>query len=92
MIKRIDPEENLVKLFGSVPRARILNFLYAFEGQSFYQREIIYESGLVLWPVQRELENLASLGLVKFQKTRNKFIMRSTAILPSSSLSKRSAD
>ncbi len=72
MTKGIDPEETLVKLFGSVSRARILNFLYAFEGQSFYQREIMYETGLVLRAVQRELENLASLGLVKIQKTRNK--------------------
>jgi len=41
MIKRAGLEENLVKLFGSVSRARILSFLYAFEGQSFYQREIV---------------------------------------------------
>jgi hypothetical protein len=41
MTKRIDPEENLVKLFGSISRARILSFLYAFEGQSFYQRGIV---------------------------------------------------
>ncbi|MBN2569943.1 MAG: winged helix-turn-helix transcriptional regulator [Deltaproteobacteria bacterium] len=72
MAKGIDPEETLVKLFGSVSRARILNFLYAFEGQSFYQREIMYETGLALRAAQRELENLASLGLVKIQKTRNK--------------------
>jgi predicted transcriptional regulator len=72
MTKSVDPEESLVKLFGSVSRARILNFLYAFEGQSFYQREIMYETGLVLRAVQRELENLASLGLVRIQKTRNK--------------------
>ena len=72
MTKRIDSEENLVKLFGSVSRARILNFLYAFEGQSFYQREIMYETGLALRAVQRELENLASLGMVKIQRTRNR--------------------
>ena len=72
MTKRIDSEESLVKLFGSVSRARILNFLYAFEGQSFYQREIMYETGLALRAVQRELENLASLGLLKIQKTRNR--------------------
>jgi len=72
MAKKIDPEEVLVKLFGSISRARILSFLYAFEGQSFYQREIMYETGLTLRAVQRELANLASLGLVKFQRTRNK--------------------
>ena len=72
MTTSIDPGQNLVKLFGSVSRARILNFLYAFEGQSFYQREIMYETGLALRAVQRELENLGSLGLVKIQKTRSR--------------------
>ncbi len=72
MTKGVDPEKGLVKLFGSVSRARILTFLYAFEGQSFYQREIMYETGLALRAVQRELENLASLGLVRVQKTRNR--------------------
>ena len=72
MTTSIDPGENLVKLFGSVSRARILNFLYAFEGQSFYQREIMYETGLALRAVQRELENLASLSLVRVQKTHDK--------------------
>jgi predicted transcriptional regulator len=72
MTKRMDSEETLVKLFGSVSRARILSFLYAFEGQSFYQREIMYETGLVLRAVQRELKNLSSLGIVKIQKTPNR--------------------
>ena len=72
MTKRAGLEENLVKLFGSVSRARILSFLYAFEGQSFYQREIMYETGLALRAVQRELQNLASLGIVKIKKTRNR--------------------
>jgi len=72
MTTSIDPEKNLVKLFGSVSRARILNFLYAFEGQSFYQREIMYETGLALRAVQRELGNLDSLGLVKALKARSR--------------------
>jgi len=72
VVKRTDPEQILVKLFGSVFRARILNFLYAFEGQSFYQREMMYETGLALRAVQRELENLSSLGIVRTQKTRDR--------------------
>jgi predicted transcriptional regulator len=72
MTKRAGLEENLVKLFGSISRARILSFLYAFKGQSFYQREIMYETGLALRAVQRELQNLASLGIVKIKKTRNR--------------------
>ena len=72
MTKSVDPEENLAKLFGSVSRARILNFLYAFEGQSFYQREIMYETGLSLQTTQRELGNLVDLGIVKKQETSNR--------------------
>ncbi len=67
-----DPEEFLNKLFGSVTRARILCFLYALPGQSFYQREIMYETGLSLRPVQRELNNLLRLGIIKKQVTRNR--------------------
>lgn len=67
-----DPEQILNKLFGSVTRARILCLLYTFPGQTFYQREIMYETGLSLRPVQRELNNLVWLGIVKKQTTRNR--------------------
>jgi predicted transcriptional regulator len=96
MTKRMDSEETPVKLFGSVSRARILSFLYAFEGQSFYQREIMYETGLVLRAVERELKNLSSLGIVKVLSRSKKlpieFIMRSIVTPPSSNLLKKSAD
>jgi len=72
MRKKPGPEENLVKLFGSISRARILMLLLAVPGQSFYQREIMYETGLTLRAVQRELGNLAALGVVKTQKTHNR--------------------
>jgi len=65
-------EENLVRLFGSVSRARVLSFLYAFPGQSFYQRQILFETGLTLLAVQRELGNLVALGIVKRQETVNR--------------------
>ncbi len=69
---RADKEEGLVKLFGSIARARILVFLYAHDGQSFYQREIMYETGLSLQPTQRELSNLVALGIVKKHETHNR--------------------
>ena len=72
MSKKAGHEESLVKLFGSVSRARILAFLYAFPGQSFYQREIMFETGLALRAVQRELNNLAALGIVKTERTRSR--------------------
>ncbi len=67
-----DPEEFLNKLFGSVTRARILCILCALPEQSFYQREIMNETGLSLRPVQRELNNLLWLGIIKKQVTRNR--------------------
>jgi predicted transcriptional regulator len=72
MKKSVDPELSLIKLFGSVSRVRILEFLHAFCGQSFYQREIMFRTGLTLRAVQRELSNLVTLGIVKTQKTNNK--------------------
>jgi len=68
-----DPEQILNKLFGSVTRARILCLLYTFPGQSFYQREIMYETGLSLKTVQRELTNLVDLGIVKKHEMNARF-------------------
>jgi hypothetical protein len=65
---RSEKEGGLVKLFGSVARVRILGFLFAHDGQSFYQREIMYETGLSLQPTQRELGILVDLGIVKKQE------------------------
>jgi len=63
-----DPEEILIRLFGSVSRARILALLICKPGRELYQREIMYETGLALQPVQRELANLVELGIVKKQE------------------------
>jgi len=65
-------EENLAKLFGSVSRARILVLLFAHMDRRFYQREIMYETGLSLQPVQRELANFVDLGIIRKQETPNR--------------------
>jgi len=62
----------LVKLFRSVSRARILVLFFANVGQEFYQREIMYETGLSLRPVQRELANLVELGILRKRETPNR--------------------
>jgi predicted transcriptional regulator len=53
------------RLFGSISRARILVLLISRAGQQLYQREIMYEIGFPLQPVQRELQNLVDLGIVE---------------------------
>ena len=63
-------EEMMVKLFGSTSRPRILNLLLSRSEEAFYQREIMYETGLSLQAVQRELENLFSLGILKKRETK----------------------
>ena len=65
-----DAEEMMVRLFGSTSRPRILNLLLSHPQQVFYQREIMFETGLSLQAVQRELENLLRLGILKRQETR----------------------
>jgi predicted transcriptional regulator len=74
--KRDQSEEALVKLFGSTSRARILSLLLGTPGVSFYQREIMYETGLSLQAVQRELVNLVNLEIVERQGTPNKVYYR----------------
>ena len=68
----LDPEETLTRLFGSVSRARILDFLLSHGGRTFYQREIMFETGLSLHPTQRELKNLYDLGIIQKRETLNK--------------------
>ncbi len=68
----LDPEEILSRLFGSVSRARILQFLLSHAGRAFYQREIMFETGLTLHPAQRELQNLFDLGIITRRETHNK--------------------
>ncbi len=65
MQNRDHTEEMMAKLFGSTSRPRILNLLLSHPQQAFYQREIMYETGLSLQTVQRELENLICLGILK---------------------------
>jgi len=63
-------EEMMIRLFGSTSRPRILNLLLNCPQQAFYQREIMYETGLSLQAVQRELENLLHLGILKKRETK----------------------
>jgi len=72
----------LVKLFGSVSRARILTLLFSYAGRTFYQREVMFETGLTLFPVQRELKNLVDLGIVKKRETRNKVYYEINTLSP----------
>jgi predicted transcriptional regulator len=62
-------EDMLVRLFESTSRPRILSLLLSHPRQTFYQREIMYETGLSLLAVQRELENLLGLGILKRRET-----------------------
>jgi predicted transcriptional regulator len=72
MKEQSDPEGVLIKLFGSISRARILVLLIGRAGQQLYQREIMYEIGFPLQPVQRELQNLVDLGIVKKVSSLNR--------------------
>ena len=65
-------EKILVRLFGSTSRPRILSLLIKHLYQAFYQRETMYETGLSLQAVQRELENLLNFGILKKRETKAK--------------------
>jgi predicted transcriptional regulator len=72
MKNRSKPKEVLTRLFGSTSRVRVLALLMDRQGQQLYQREIMYEIDFPLQPVQRELQNLVDLGIVKEVRTRNR--------------------
>jgi len=77
-----DSDQILVKLFGSVSRARILELLLSNSGRTFYQREIMFETGLSLQPTQRELANLLDLGIVKKRETRDRVYYEINTLSP----------
>ena len=72
----------MTKLFGSVSRARILELLLSNFGRTFYQREIMFETGLSLQPTQRELANLIDLGIVKKRETRDRVYYEINTLSP----------
>jgi predicted transcriptional regulator len=75
-------EEMTVKLFGSTSRPRILSLLLGHPQQTFYQREIMYETGLSLQTVQRELENLSRLGILRKQGTKGRVYYQTNMTSP----------
>lgn len=69
-VKKRDHREEMIRLFGSTSRPRILGLLLSHPQQALYQREIMYETGLSLQAVQRELQNLLRLGILKKRETK----------------------
>jgi uncharacterized protein len=51
-------------LFGKARQA-VLSLIYGHADESYYLRQIVRETGLGLGPVQRELKQLADVGLVQ---------------------------
>jgi len=75
-------DELLTRLFGSDSRVRILSLLLSNAGRAFYQREIMYETGMSLHPTQRELNNLLTLGIIKKRETKDKIYYEVNAHSP----------
>ncbi len=74
--------EALTRLFGSESRARILELLLSNSGRTFYQREIMFETGLSLQPAQRELANLLDLGIIKKRETPDRVYYEINTLSP----------
>jgi len=75
-------EEMTVRLFGSISRPRILSLLLSHPQQTFYQRQIMYETGLSLQTVQRELENLSRPGILKKRETTERVYYQANTASP----------
>ncbi len=68
-LQGIDKVDALSKLFGSISRARILAFFFLNKDKAYYQREIKVQTVLSLQAVQRELNNLVELGILRKKET-----------------------
>ncbi len=68
-LSNMDKIDDLSKLFGSVSRVRILAFFFFNKNKTYYQREIKLETVLSLQAVQRELNNLVELGILRKKET-----------------------
>ncbi len=79
MKKRDQKEDLLSRFFGSIARPRILSLLISNPRQEYYQREIMFETGLSLQAVQRELDNLLLLGIIRRRETRVRVYYRAEA-------------
>ena len=82
MPRTLKPDEILARLFGSVARTRILELLVSQAGKAFYQREIMYETGLSLQPTQRELKNLVDLCIIKKRETTERVYYEVDSLSP----------
>ena len=61
--------ETLRSLFGSETRARLVTVFVTRPTEAFYARQLAREIGMSLTPIQRELERLHRLGIVRAEKT-----------------------
>lgn len=65
-------ERPLIRLFGSTSRARILMLFFDQPEQKRFQREVVFETGLSLQTVQRELANLVELEILKRESSKSR--------------------
>jgi len=63
---------SLVDILGSKSRAEVFRLLFEQPGTELYLREIHRRSGLSIRPIQEELANLESSGLVKARRDGNR--------------------
>ena len=60
--------ETLKSLFGSETRARLVTVFVTRPTDAFYARQLARKVGMSLTPIQRELERLHRLGIVRAEK------------------------
>src|SRR5690348_13981109 len=63
---------DLITITGSKSRAEIFRLLFEQAGKELYFRELQRQSGLSIRPIQQELDNLHSIGMIKVRKDGNR--------------------
>lgn len=63
---------SLADIIGSKSRAEVFRLLFEQPGKELYLRELHRQSGLSIGPIQQEIANLESSGLIKARKDGNR--------------------
>ena len=72
----------LADIIGSKSRAEIFRLLFEQVGKELYLREIHRQSGMSIRPIQQELSNLQSIGLIKTREDGNRVYYRANTEHP----------
>ncbi|HLC39163.1 MAG TPA: hypothetical protein VJJ80_03545 [Patescibacteria group bacterium] len=62
----------LESIFASKAQAKLINLFFQNPNQSFYQRQLVHQTGESLGSIQYEIKRLIGINLLTFEKEKRK--------------------